>query len=237
MSDRKFAHNKSRKLDATSNRKAQLSTMSNARLEFVSSSLLNLHSSQNIHHRLHQSTLVSIDGRLREMQGRLGLGAVHPGRAPSSKHRGSAGNQAIASHCDAAVVARRAHRFSLPFWKVITTYNSTAVEKGSHSHQARHTLAFIPPRWLSYVVLQWELRMCRGIDGGLLGMALSLTPVSYNPNPEFKAAITNFDIAALRGLFRDGIARSTDHVLLRKPMSLLEVGFRPHVIYHPPGHF
>jgi hypothetical protein len=199
--------------------------------------LVNLHSSQNIHHKLHQSALANIDGRLRVIQGQL---SVHPGRASGSRHKGGiAGNRVISGRCHAAVVTRRAQHFSLPFWKVVTTYmyNSIAAEKRSHNHRARYILAFIPPPWLSYVVLQWELQMCRTIGGGLPGINLSLTPISYNPNPELKAAITNFDIAALQGLFREGVARPTDYVLLRKPMSLLEVGFRLHVIYHPQGPF
>ncbi|KAH0542506.1 hypothetical protein FGG08_003102 [Glutinoglossum americanum] len=207
-----------RKLDAISNRAAQLSAISSARFEFVCSALTNLHSSQNAQHKLHQSALTNIEGHLQKLQGQLSLSAVHPSRISSSGR--SASGRAAASNCHATAVIGRTQHFSLPFWKVVTTHNS-AVEKGSRSRH-RHILTFVPPPWLSYIVLQWEFQMCEATGGGLPRMSLSLTPVSYNPSPEFRAAITNFDIAELRRLFREGAARPTDYVLLRKPMSLLE---------------
>lgn len=56
-------------------------------------------------------------------------------------------------------------------------------------------------------------------------ITISLSPIRYNSNRELKAVITNFDIAGLQRLFRTGLARPTDYVLDRRPISLLEVSF------------
>ena len=98
-------------------------------------------------------------------------------------------------------------------------------KKSNRPNVYRSSVTFTPPSWLSSVALRWDFEIRKVLGCGLPKLTLSLTPVRYNPDPELKAAIVNFDILQLQRLFREGIARPTDHVVIRKPVSLLEVGF------------
>lgn len=71
-------------------------------------------------------------------------------------------------------------------------------------------------------MINWQLRLGNALNG-LPSIKLSLHAVRYNPNRDLKEALRTFDLPRLSQLFRDGLARPTDYVILRKPVSLLEV--------------
>ena len=95
-------------------------------------------------------------------------------------------------------------------------------EKLNGSHHYHSSFTFIPPPWLSMLVLHWDLHF-NSILNRPPRISLSLSPVSYNPSQELKAAITTFDLPGLQRLFREGLAQPTDYIVQKRPVSLLEV--------------
>jgi hypothetical protein len=94
------------------------------------------------------------------------------------------------------------------------------------------TFTFIPPRWISRLVLCWILEI-RDCSVGLPRLSLSLSPIRYNSSKDLKTAIESFDIAKLQRLFRAGLAGPNDYVLSRRPVPLLEVSR----LFNAIGHF
>ncbi|KAF2465913.1 uncharacterized protein BDR25DRAFT_396019 [Lindgomyces ingoldianus] len=85
-----------------------------------------------------------------------------------------------------------------------------------------YRLTFIPPRWLSSLILQWEFRF-NDEKSRFPALGVFLTPIRYNSDPRLIKAIKSCDAAQLRELFRSGIARADDYVLMRRrPVLLLE---------------
>ena len=86
-----------------------------------------------------------------------------------------------------------------------------------------YCLTFIPPRWFSTLILQWELRF-RYANDGFPVFGISLSPIRYNSHPLLVKAIKSCDLVELQKLIRDGSVRANDYLLLRRrPMLLLEV--------------
>jgi hypothetical protein len=119
----------------------------------------------------------------------------------------------------------RNRHYAFPLGQIVISQKSISRKKSNRPNVYRSSLTFTPPSWLSSVTLRWDFETRKVVGGGLPKLTLSLTPVRCNPDPELKAAIVNFDISQLQRLFREGIARPTDHVVIRRPVSLLEVGF------------
>ena len=105
--------------------------------------------------------------------------------------------------------------------KVLSS-NTFVARKGSSGPSIHCTFTFIPPPWLSHLVIHWDVRIYKTVSS-LPRITLSLSPIRCNPSQELKAAITRFDVMGLQRLFREGLARPTDYIFDRRPISLLEV--------------
>ena len=101
--------------------------------------------------------------------------------------------------------------------------HNLVTSKESNEPTVRHlSFTFIPPPWISRIVLHWNLQIQKTLSG-LPKISVSLSPLRYNANQKLKAAVTSFDIPGLQRVFREGLARPTDYILQRKPISILEV--------------
>lgn len=93
----------------------------------------------------------------------------------------------------------------------------------SNESKTRHyCFTFVPPSWLSRLIIHWDLQLYQSASG-FPSMTLRLSPLVCNTNPRLKAAINQFDVGNLQSLFRGGLARPTDYIFHRRPMTLLEV--------------
>lgn len=117
----------------------------------------------------------------------------------------------------------RNHR--LPFG--ITAFTNTISlrhgdKKCGRRSSVTHRLTFVPPQWLSKLILQWEVKLDR-VNGGFPALGISLNPIRYNSDPRLITAIKSYDAMQLRKLIDGGLARADDYILLRRrPVLLLE---------------
>ncbi len=208
----------SRKLYDVSLQTADLLAKTDAGLGAIHSNLTALCSSQNFERKLCQGALTTIEYRLCDLQGQLGVDTV-------TMRRRDVGKSVVAKNLQLPSTYRRNCIDLMLLGKVISSCNLTA-RRGSSGRTVCHcSFTFIPPPWFSHLVLHWDLQIRRTVSN-FPGMTVSLSPIRYNPSRELKAAVTNFDIPGLQRLFREGLARPTDYVFHRRPISLLEVSFR-----------
>ena len=191
-----------------------------AGLEAIHSDLEALHSSQDFQRNHYQGALATIEKRLCALQDQLGVDTAR-------RRRGEVGKSVVAKDFRSLSSHRRTCIDLVLLGRVILSHNFLARKEGSQPTAYHCAFTFIPPPWLSHLILQWEMQV-QGLASKLPQITVSLCPIRYNSNRELKAAITNLDIAGLQRLFRTGLARPTDYVLDRRPVSLLEVSF--HVI-------
>ena len=108
------------------------------------------------------------------------------------------------------------------FGQVTSSHSITAGKRSNGPYLYHSTFTFIPPSWLSTLVLHWDLQI-NSVLNRPPRLSFSLSPIRYNPSQELKAAITTFDLPGLQRLFREGLAQPTDYIVQRRPVSLLEV--------------
>jgi hypothetical protein len=102
---------------------------------------------------------------------------------------------------------------------------SHTLDKSRQYTSSTYHLTFIPPRWFSTLILQWKFRL-RYENHGFPAVGISLSPIRYNSHPVLVKAVKSCDVMELQKLFRHGLARPNDYLLLRRrPMLLLEVTF------------
>jgi hypothetical protein len=186
------------------------------------STLKALYLSQKTEHKTHQVALMRINDSLHQLQGQVGVNLA------KVRREGTVSTREVAGDSQVSPMHWRSRHYALPLGQIVASHNSVSGKKSNCPNVYHSTLTFTPPSWLSSVALHWDFDICK-VVGGLSRLTLSLTPIRYNPSPELKAAITNFDIPELQRLFREGIARPTDHIVLRRPVSLLEVRLQPYV--------
>ncbi|KAF2183907.1 hypothetical protein K469DRAFT_710266, partial [Zopfia rhizophila CBS 207.26] len=103
-----------------------------------------------------------------------------------------------------------------------TVFHGHGHRKSGQRSSLNYYLTFIPPRWLSSLILQWEFRFHHA-DHSFPALGVSLSPIRYNSHPRLVKAIKSCNALDLQELFRCGIARADDYLLLRgRPTLLLE---------------
>lgn len=108
------------------------------------------------------------------------------------------------------------------FGQVVSSRNITPGKRSNGPYHYHSTFTFTPPLWLSTLVLDWNLQISSVLNRPPR-LSISLSPIRYNPNQDLKAAITTFDVPGLQRLFQEGLARPTDYIVQRRPVSLFEV--------------
>jgi hypothetical protein len=157
-----------------------------------------------------------------KLQGQIGVGFVGARRGRRFRTR------EVADGSEISATRWSSRHYAFPFGQIATSHNFVFGKSSNHPNIHHSTLTFIPPPWLSYLALHWEFCI-RKFVGGLPRMTVSLSAVRYNPSPQLKAAITNFDVPELQRLFQEGLARPTDQVVFRRPIPLLEVSYPSHL--------
>ena len=181
--------------------------------ESVYATLLHLCSTQNMELQVHRTSLWQLQGQVV-----YNLTRVH--------REGIASFRDVAADSHISPWNGRSRHFALPPGQIAVIQKTVSGRKPDSPKMHHASLTFTPPSWLSSVSIRWDLDV-RTVVGGLPRLSLSLSPVHYNPSPELKAATINFDVVELQRLFHEGIARPTDQVMLRRPVSLLEVSCPP----------
>ena len=206
----------SRKLQDVSKQTTELLANNHTWFKNIDSRLESFCSSQSKIQMFHQNKLTNIEDRLIRLQQRLG--------ADTTMMHGGRSVQDILVARDAQFPrAYRKTYLDLGIFGQVASSRSITTGKGCIGpFHYRFTFTFTPPSWLSMLVLHWDLQI-NSVLNRPPGLSFSLSPIRYNPNQELKAAITTFDLPGLQRLFRDGLARPTDYIVQRRPVSLLEV--------------
>jgi len=162
-------------------------------------------------------------GLLREANIILSAKSIQPFTSIARTSRSLTKDKSISSH---KLVQRTSRKLHLPFGVTIfvdTGSASRLSKKAGGVSPVSCSLTVIPPTWLSSLILRWEFGL-RETSGNIPLIGLSLSPINWNTRPELLEAVRTCDAMELRKLFRSGIARPGDHIVLRrKPMLLVEV--------------
>lgn len=180
----------------------------------IHSGLKRLSTSQNAEHEVQIKTLTRMEGQLVELHDQL------KGEVASMPKRGFV-RSVGADNSQFSGIYHKRQTYYLPFGKLVT--GRPMFGRWSDESQTRHcTFTFVPPSWLSRLIIHWDLQLYKTASG-LPSMTMRLSPLVCNSNPRLKAAINQFDVGELQSLFRGGLARPTDYIFYRRPMTLLEV--------------
>lgn len=183
----------------------------------IHSSLAALCSSQDSERKNCQGALTTIEHRLCDLQAKLGVDAI-------TMRRGDVGKSILTKNFQLPATYQRNYTDLMLLGKLISSRNLVATKGPNGSTVFHWTLTFIPPSWFSHLVLHWDILIQRAVSN-YPRITMSLSPIRYNASRELKAAIANLDISGLQRLFREGLARPTDFVLYRRPITILEVSF------------
>lgn len=191
-------------------------TRNNVEFGMIHSSLKRLNKSQSAEHEVQIKALTRVESQLLELQDQLKGETVG---IPKEGVVRSVG----AGKCQVSCIYQKRQTYYLPFGTIIT--GRPMFGRWSDGSRTRHcTFTFVPPPWLSRLIIHWELQLNR-ITSGFPSMTMRLSPIVYNTSPRLKAAINRFDVGELQSLFREGLARPTDYIFHRRPMTLLEVSY------------
>lgn len=210
--------------------------MSSAALQNICSKLENTESSSCGRYKRCHESLARIDDRLTLLQNQLELGPFRPScslvRPVIPGKRESLGGKATM----AATIFWTSRSYSLPIGTL-----HVQLRKKCKCHElsepgveelksSRMNLTFAPPRWLSSIMLRYNLELCRNYNSSLPGLIFNITPFTVNNDRIVYQTIRQADVAGLRRLFQAGLARPTDHITAFvgacAPVSLLDVGFQ-----------
>ena len=162
----------------------------------------------------------------------LGIGLFQASTVGSQsvESRGRCRQRGTRTFMAAPVYWHLVHR-SLPFgrldigvlWKEADDVSDEARDGGSWA--ARIVVTFIPPNWLSNNMLEYILEARGCPNTALPSLGINMNPKSVNHNPLLRRALDENDLASLRGLVSDRLARPNDHVLdsWGRSVSLLDV--------------
>jgi len=223
------------KLDAVSQRTTKLADVSSDAFQTICSKLENTELSSCGRYKRHQESLAQIDDRLQVLQRQLELGPFLPSislvRPATIGQRERPGVKTTV----AATVYWTSRSYSLAIGTLHAQVRmkrrcSGSAESGAEeSEQLSINLTFAPPRWLSNIMLRYDLESCRNYKSALPGLTFNITPLSVNNNRLLRQAIEQADVAGLRGLFQADLARPTDQIPRaygsQTPTSLLNVSF------------
>lgn len=207
--------------------------MSSIAIQTACSKLESTESSSHGRYERHQESLGQIDDRLQLLRRQLELGPFQPS---SSVIRPATNVQRQRSRRKATVAAT-IYWSSRSYSLAIGTLHAQVIKKPKCSASTEAAsqeleesgihLTFVPPRWLSSVMLRCDLEICHKMKSSFSGLMVNITPVSINNNPPLYQALEQADVAGLQYLFRAGLARPTDHIPDGSHLvSLLDVGFR-----------
>ena len=172
--------------------------------------------SQSAEHEVQINTLTRMEDQLLELQDQLKGETINMPKGGVARSVGAGKYQSSCIH-------PKRQTYSSPFGKIVT--GRPILGRWSDGSRARHcTFTFVPPPWLSRLIIHWEFQLYK-TTSGFPSMTMRLSPLVYNTSPRLKAALNQFDVGELQSLFREGLARPTDYIFHRRPMTLLEVSY------------
>lgn len=206
----------SRKLQIVSSQTKELLVKNDVGFKSIQSQIESFHSSQNVSRSSYEIQLANIEGHLSNLQKQLYFDKFTTRKVSNAGERVEAAD--ILSPCS----RRKSYVDLRPLGQIVFDYEAAA-KRGSRRPSAyRLTYTFIPPAWLSYLILHWDLHVQK-MSSRPPRLSFSLSPMRYNPSSELKAAVTRFDTPSLYRLFGEGRAHPTDYIVQRRPITLLEV--------------
>ena len=206
----------SRKIQNVSKQMSELLANNHKWFNNIDSRLESFCSSQSNIRAFHQDKFITIEDRLIHLQQRLSADTttVRGGR--------SAQDDVVARDPQFSCALRRTYLDLGIFGQIASSRSIDAGKRLSRPNHYQSTFTFIPPSWLSALVLQWDIQI-KNVLNRPPRLSISLSPIRYNPSQELKDAITTFDLPVLQQLFQEGLAHPTDYIIQRRPVSLLEV--------------
>ncbi|MCJ1368183.1 hypothetical protein MMC16_007324, partial [Acarospora aff. strigata] len=206
------------KLETFSQQTTKLVDVSNSAFQTVCSKIASAEASNHERHELQQLGIARVDERLQLLQRQLQLGAVRPNSSLSCSttigNRKGGGLQKTM----AATIYWSSLYCTLPIGilrvKVTKSRESSASDKAAaqESEQSRISLTFVPPPWLSSIMLQCDLQISHNFQSSRSSLMFNITPFSVNDNPLLRRVIMDNDVAGLQALFTAGLARRTDYI-------------------------
>lgn len=195
----------------------ELSVKNDAGFRAIQSQMKSFCSSQHVSRSIYQSKSANHESHLGKLQEQLYFEKPVPDGVYNTRER------VVTANMQSPCPRRKSYVDLLIFGQISSSCRATA-RQGSRWPSINHlTYTFIPPAWLSYLVLHWDLHIHKTFNRPPK-ISLSISPIRYNPSRELKAAVTRFDTLGLRRLFQEGHAHPKDYIVQRRPVTLLEVG-------------
>ena len=122
-------------------------------------------------------------------------------------------------------------RYNLPIGylsvQITTRRPIRTIHEPDGAHDIGCEMTFLPPRWVSKVMLRCRFGRPPDRAHSQPGPVLSLTPISINRNTQLSDALYKCDLRQLKCLFEADLARPTDMILcphVAEPVTLVDVG-------------
>lgn len=87
------------------------------------------------------------------------------------------------------------------------------------SRKSRLEVQFVPPRWLSGLMISYSLETTYHIHSQSWRWGATLHCMTVNRDPHFEKAVAEFDYDAVVACFASGRAKLSDHMVVRTPWS------------------
>ena len=188
--------------------------MNEAGFQAVHSSLVAASSSSSEDHKATQAMLIQCQGQLQQViRNHVTFGTIENGLSLSTP-RARNSNTIIKT-----TVFWKHLFYRMPIGSLEINLNESRHSNSSGRStpqvctEAAIAIQFVPPRWLSGVVINYSMKMSRNSNIDQWRWGASLNPLTVNYNPIFINAVEDLDVGGLRRSFAEGLAKPTDYIL------------------------
>ena len=217
----------SEKMDEIFERHGRSMDMNEAGFQAVHSSLVASSSSSKEDHKTTHTMLSQLQGQWQQvLRNRVTFGAIGDGVcSPTACARTS-------NPITDTTVYWKYALYRMPIGMLKIRLNKRQQSKNSSRstsqvcRDSEIALQFVPPRWLSRVVINYSMRLKYELISDQWHWGATLRPLTVNYNPFFINAVESCDVEGVRRSFAEGLARPTDFVLgtWHGPLPWYEVG-------------
>ena len=217
----------SEKMDESFERHVRSMDMNEAGFQAVHSSLVASSSSSKEDHKITHTMLSHFQGQWQQvLRNHVAFGTIGDGVcSPTPCARAS-------NPIPDTTVYWKYARYGMPF--VMLNFGVDKRQESKNSSRSTSqvctdseiVLQFVPPRWLSRVVINYSMRLNYELISAQWHWGATLRPLTVNYNPFFINAVKSCDVEGVRRSFAEGLARPTDFLLgtWDGPLPWYEVG-------------
>ena len=203
------------KMDEVFQQQVRSIDMNEAGFQAVQSSLIAASSSNSKDHNTTHAMLSQCQSHLQQiLRDHITFGTVERSvHLPSSRPKAS-------DSANSETTVFWNHRFHrLPIGKLQIRLKQTRQTRNSRLStpqactKSEIAVDFMPPRWLSSVVIRYSIERSRNLTKGQWRWGATLEPLTVNYNSYFTVAAKKLDVEGVRKSFAEGLGKPTDYMI------------------------